>query len=202
MTNKKPGSRTLLVSIICSSPGPITAGLSLLLSNSSTQLAEFVRRAAELTALIMSYVTYQRTAAITDADVKKQRERTFNLFVGSMMCLAGMVMLVLSFLTGSRDKGNVLPGLLIALVGVGNNGFFWLKFRHMHRQTPNTIMAVQSRLYFAKWLVDTCVACVLLCLMLMPDSIVAFYLDAAGSAFVALYMVLSGIRTMADTRKQ
>ena len=58
MSEKKTGAKTLLWSIIMSSPGPLVVGLGLLAGRSSTQIADFVRRSAELLAIIMSFVIY------------------------------------------------------------------------------------------------------------------------------------------------
>ena len=58
---KKSGSRTLLWSVLMSSPGPLVVGLGLLAGRSSTQIADFVRRSAELLAIIMSFIVYKLT---------------------------------------------------------------------------------------------------------------------------------------------
>ena len=53
MLEKKSGAKTLLWSVIMSSPGPLVVGLGLLAGSSATQIADFVRRSAELLAIIM-----------------------------------------------------------------------------------------------------------------------------------------------------
>ena len=58
MSNKKSGARTLLWSVLMSSPGPLVVGLGLLSGRSSTQIADFVRRSAELLAIIMSFIVF------------------------------------------------------------------------------------------------------------------------------------------------
>ena len=44
MNQKQSGSRTLMWSVIMSSPGPLVVGLGLLAGRSSTQIADFFRR--------------------------------------------------------------------------------------------------------------------------------------------------------------
>ena len=61
MKGKKSGTRTLLMSVLMSAPGPLVVGLGLMAGRSSTQIADFVRRSAELLAIIMSFVVYQLT---------------------------------------------------------------------------------------------------------------------------------------------
>ena len=61
MSSKKSGSRTLLMSVLMSAPGPLIIGLGLLVGRSSTQIADFIRRSAELLAIIMAFVIYKIT---------------------------------------------------------------------------------------------------------------------------------------------
>ena len=77
MSNKKSGTRTLLMSVIMSSPGPLVVGLGLLSGRSSTQIADFVRRSAELLAIIMSFVIYELTTKgdVCDEDKKRRLEK-------------------------------------------------------------------------------------------------------------------------------
>ena len=73
MNNKKSGSRTLLWSVIMSSPGPLVVGLGLMAGRSSTQIADFVRRSAELLAIIMSFVIYKVTTKDGACDEAKKQ---------------------------------------------------------------------------------------------------------------------------------
>lgn len=198
--NKKSGTKTLLWSVIMSSPGPLVVGLGLLAGRSSTQLADFVRRSSELLAIIMAFVTYKMTTKDGQEDlVKKQKiERFSNLFVGTMMCLGGSIMLVLAFVAENEDKGNVIPGLSIAVMGVVANTIFWRKYTKLNKQEPNPIIEVQARLYRAKSLVDSCVTIALLSVALMPGSEVSYYLDLIGSVIVAIYLVFCGVQTIRE----
>ena len=106
MQEKKSGAKTLLWSVIMSSPGPLVVGLGLLAGSSSTQIADFVRRSAELLAIIMSFVVYSLLAkdGIGTSVDKRKLERRSNMFVGAMMCLAGTIMAVLTFTMNQDDK--------------------------------------------------------------------------------------------------
>ncbi|MBO5664525.1 MAG: hypothetical protein J6R95_07085, partial [Bacteroidales bacterium] len=48
-----------LMSVLMSAPGPLVVGLGLLAGRSATQLADFIRRSAELLAILVAYITYQ-----------------------------------------------------------------------------------------------------------------------------------------------
>ena len=201
MSNVKSGSRTLLMSVLMSAPGPLVVGLGLLAGRSSTQMADFFRRSSELLAIIMAFVTYRMTTASPDAARKARIERLSNLFVGAMMCLGGSLMVLLTFLSGSEDKGNVVPALCISGLGMVANSAFWVKYTRLDRKEPNAILRVQSRLYRAKALVDTCVTGALLSVLIAPESAVSYWLDFLGSLVVAIYLIYCGIRTVVEAVK-
>ena len=202
MNEKKSGSRTLLWSVLMSSPGPLVVGLGLIAGRSATQVADFVRRSAELLAIIASFAVYKMTTkdGLVDEKRKARLERAANRFVGAMMCLGGSIMLVLAFFSENTEGGNVIPGLAIALLGVVANTIFWRKYTRLNRQSPNAILAVQARLYRAKSLVDSCVSAALLSVAIFPGSAFAYYFDLVGSAIVALYLIWCGIQTVRERK--
>lgn len=203
MSSKKSGSRTLLMSVLMSSPGPLVVGLGLLAGRSSTQIADFVRRSSELLAIIMSFVVYKVTTKDGNCNEKKRAglERGSNAFVGAMMCIGGCFMIVLTLLSDTADKGNVIPGLTIAVLGVIANTIFWRKYTKLNKAEPNAILAVQARLYRAKSLVDSCVTVALLSVVIAPGSGVSVWLDFIGSIIVAVYLIWCGIQTVYETAR-
>ena len=202
MSSKKSGSRTLLMSVIMSAPGPLIIGLGLLVGRSSTQIADFIRRSAELLAIIMAFVIYQITTkdGVCDEIRKARLERMSNLFVGVMMCIGGTFMIVLALLSDNAYKGNVIPGLVIALLGVVANSIFWVKYTKLNRAEPNAILAVQARLYRAKTLVDACVTTALLSVVIAPASQLSIWLDFIGSIIVAVYLIWCGMKTIYEAK--
>ena len=138
MSDNRSGSRTLLLSVLMSAPGPLVVGLGLLSGRSSTQLADFFRRSAELLAIILSFLVYRATARPDCTPERKGLlERRSNRFVGAMMCLGGGLMIFLTLTAGSEDKGNVIPGLVIALLGVIATSLFWRKYTRLNKADPN-----------------------------------------------------------------
>ena len=101
----------------------------------------------------------------------------------------------------NEEKGNVIPGLAVALLGVVANTLFFVKYTRLNRAEPNAIIEVQARLYRAKSLVDTCVSVALLSVAVAPASPVSFYLDKTGSVIVALYLLWCGLRTVYEKLK-
>lgn len=204
MSNKKSGSRTLLMSVLMSSPGPLVVGLGLLAGRSSTQIADFVRRSSELLAIIMAFVVYKITTkdGACKEGKKEKLERISNVFVGAMMCIGGSFMIALTFMSETADKGNVIPGLSIAVLGVIANTIFWRKYTRLNKAEPNAILAVQARLYRAKSLVDWCVTVALLSVAIAPDSQISVWLDFTGSIIVALYLIWCGVQTVFEAIKK
>lgn len=204
MKKEKSGSRTLLWSMLMSLPGPLVVGLGLLVGRSTTQIADFIRRSSELLAIIMSFAVYRITTADGNADEERKRklERISNAFIGVMMSIGGAFMLFLSFLSDAEDKGNVIPGLTIAFLGVIANTLFWIKYTRLDKENPNAILSVQARLYRAKSLVDCSVASALLALAIKPSSMVSDRLDLIGSIIVSVYLIWCGIRTAYEAIKK
>ena len=204
MSENKSGANTLLWSIIMSSPGPLVVGLGLLAGRSSTQIADFVRRSAELLAIVASFAVYTTVTknGVCDEEKKKKLERRSNIFVGTMMCLAGVIMAILAFAINNEDKGNVIPGLAIAVLGVIANSIFWRKYTSLNKATPDAILAVQSRLYRAKTLVDASVTVALFSVLIAPQSTVCYYLDLVGSIIVAAYLTWCGVKTVYEEIKR
>lgn len=197
MSNRKSGARTLLTSVLMSAPGPLILGFGLLAGRSSTQIADFFRRSAELLAIIASYVVYLMTTKHDDSGARKaQLEKYSNAFVGAMMCLGGAVMIALALTAESGDKGSVIPALAIAVMGVIANTLFWRKYTKLNKAEPNAILAVQARLYRAKSLVDCCVTAALLAVAIAPASPVSGWLDMIGSVIVACYLIWCGVKTV------
>lgn len=199
MKKEVSGSRTLLLSVLMSAPGPLVVGLGLLVGKSSTQLADFFRRSAELLAIIVAFVVYQLAGKDPSPEKKARLERGSNRFVGAVMCLSGVIMAALALFAPSEDKGNVIPGLAIALMGVIANCLFWRKYTRLSRETGSGILAVQGRLYRAKTLVDGCVTLALATVLLLPGSPAAATLDTLGSVIVALYLLWCGVKTLRES---
>jgi len=194
---KKPGKNTLLMSVIMSSPGPIVIGLGLMVGQSSTQLADFVRRSIELVAIILSFVAFCLTSKENYDDNKRRRlEKNNNLFVSCSMIISGIIMILIALLFPSEDKGNVIPGLVIAGLGVTANSIFWIRYKILGNKSSNTILITQSKLYRAKTFVDASVVLALFVVLVSQDKNVSFYFDLIGTICVSLYLIYTGITTL------
>ena len=169
-----------------------------MVGRSSTQLADFLRRTAELAAIVCAFVVFKATEGNDDEAQKARLEAGANRFIGIMMCIAGIVMAVVAVASPAADKGNVIPALVIAGLGFAVNGAFWARYTSLNRTTPNVIIAVQARLYRAKTFVDACVTAALLTMLLAPGTDLATAVDLVGGVIVSAYMVFTGIKTFRD----
>lgn len=203
MKEKTKGKKTLLMSVLMSAPGPLIIGLGLMAGRSATQLADFVRRSAELLAIIVSFAVYCKTEKLNGAEKEKKEtiQRKSNRFVGIMMCLGGFLMMLTTFWTSGEEKGNVITGLVIAVLGVIANTIFWLRYTKLAKESGNAILSVQARLYRAKSLVDTCVTTALSAVYLFPGTTASYYLDFIGSIIVELYLIYCGFKTVREAGK-
>lgn len=195
------GGRTLLLSVAMSSPGPFFTGWGMLMGRSSTQLADFIRRTAELAAIIVAWAIFRlvhKTDEV-DEDYKCCLERRANLCVGAAMCFSGTAMLAVALFSPARDTGDVRLGLIISVMGMITNTWFWLRYRRLDRAQPDAILAVQSRLYRAKAVVDTCITLALSTVTRAPGTAAAFYMDVGGSIVVAFYLAFCGMNTIRRT---
>lgn len=111
-----------------------------------------------------------------------------------------VILPLLKLMGGNADKGNVIPGLAIALMGVIANSIFWRRYSRLNRTEPNVILQVQARLYRAKTLVVGCVVIALLSVVLAPGTRLSGLLDLIGSLIVALYLIRCGILTIREAR--
>ena len=187
-----------------SSPGPLVVGLGLLVGQSSTQIADFVRRSIELLAIILAFAVYCITTKDGGVDeVKKARyERGTNVFVSVAMIISGVIMLMLALTVESAEQGNVIPGLAIATLGLVANSIFWVKYSRLAKDSSNKILAVQSNLYRAKTFVDFSVFLALGVVLLSDNATVCHYFDMIGTACVSLYLAFTGATSLiSEARK-
>lgn len=201
--NKKSGKKTLLWSVIMSSPGPLIVGLGLIVGQSSTQLADFFRRSIELLAIILSFIIYCITTKddYTNLEQKQKLEKGTNIFVSIAMVVCGVLMILLATIFPSEEKGNVIPGLAIAILGVVANSIFWFRYNKIGTLENNDILKIQSKLYRAKTFVDCSVMIALLVVLFSSNQTVSFYFDVIGTCCVSLYLIYTGISAFIKTIK-
>ena len=84
---KKSGLRTLALSVFMSAYGPVILGLGLTVGHSTTQIADFTRRTAELLALVVALIVYIIT---NKREMDPDRNRSGALRI--KMCLVQLIL--------------------------------------------------------------------------------------------------------------
>lgn len=202
--NKKSGKKTLLWSIITSAPGPLVVGIGLIVGKSSTQLADFIRRAIELLAIILSFVVYSVTTKdnYVDEDKKAKLEKGTGLFISLAMITSGVIMLILALTSKQEEKGNVIFGLIIAVLGVIANCYFWLRYKKLSALSSNAVLLSQSKLYRAKTFVDLSVTVSLSVVLLSTSAALRYYFDLIGTVLVSAYLIFTGVTSLLKQAKK
>lgn len=190
--------KTLLTALLLSAPGPLVTGFALLSSRSTTQLADFLRRGVELVAIFISWWVFRRLHRGEEMTPSQQTglERTAGLSTAAAMAASGLILLgvTLSRWRVFEPGGNVIPGLVIAVLGLLTNGWFWRRYARLNREHFSAVIAAQQQLYRAKTSVDLCVGLALAAVAIAPAHPLTRWVDLLGSAAVALYLLWSGVR--------
>lgn len=196
--------RTMLVAMLLSAPGPIATGIPAFVSLSATQIADFLRRTAELVALVVAWWVYRRLRrgeAPGDGGRARIESAANTTVAGAMLC-SGVAMLAVGVarLFAYEASGSVLIGLIIAALGLLTNSWFWLRYRRMNREQYESVVAGQQTLYRAKASVDLCVVIALAAVTVAPTHPATRYIDAGGAVIVACYLFFSGWRMLRKSR--
>jgi len=188
--------RTMLVALLLSAPGPIVTGIPAFTSLSATQIADFLRRTAELVALLVGWWVYRqlrRRMGLDDPGRARLEARANGTVAGAMLC-SGVAMLAVGVarLFVYEASGSVLIGLIIAVLGLLTNSWFWLRYRRMNQERFEPVVAGQQSLYRAKAAVDLCVVTALTAVTVAPGHPATRYIDAGGAMIVAGYLFING----------
>ncbi len=183
--------RTLLVSWLLSAPGPLVTGIAVAMSSSATQIADAIRRTVELAALFTGWWVFGRRKVAATEAARLRLERSAEVGVAVAMGASGLAMLVIG---GYRffnyaPGGNVIVGLIVAILGTGVNAAFWVRYTSLLRHGFDRVLAGQRKLYRAKTMVDLAVMTALLMVALIPAHPLTHYVDTLGSIVVAGYLL-------------
>lgn len=199
----RKSERTLLLSWLLSSPGPIVSAIAVAMSSSATQIADAIRRAVELGALITGWVVFRRRQREPSPEARAALERRSEVTVGVAMAISGVVMLGIGLYRffNSQPGGNVVVGLIVALLATGVNGTFWFRYSRLLRHAEDPVLASQRTLYRAKTVVDLGVAAALTSVAVIPDHPVTHYVDTLGSVLVSVYVMYQALSTLRKQRQ-
>ena len=202
LLNKAAAKRekTMLVAFLLSSPGPLLTGIAALSSQSATQIADFLRRSSELVALFVAWWVFRKMQRDTSTDqiFQNKMSRIANLTVSIAMICSGIAMFIVGVvrLFVFNIGGKVILGLVIAILGLITNSWFWWRYWSMNREIPDSVIEGQRNLYRAKACVDLAVVSALTAVLIAPNHPATQYVDAIGCMIVAFYLLYSGAKMM------
>lgn len=190
--------KTLLTALLLSTPGVVVTGFAVASSHSTTQLADFIRRSAELLAMFLSWWVFCQLQRKPGEPDRARLERLAGLGVAGALICSGVVMLIiaLSRLPVFQPSGKVTLGLTIATLGLLINSWFWWRYTSLAREQYSPVIAAQQQLYRAKVYMDLCVVVALAAVAVAPAHPATRYMDILGSIIVSGYLLLSGARSM------
>ncbi len=166
---------------------------------SSIIFADLLRRGVEFLSLLFSWIIFLFINKKTLPDhVNKKLESVSGYFVALIMLISFAFIsynAYQEFLEPTK-AGWLLPGMIVASVALINNGYFWRKYRKITKEDPTQIIESQRRLYRAKTLGDLVVLITLLSTHFFVSLHWHQYIDPAGSAIIALFVLFSAVRIL------
>lgn len=188
------GRKNLLVAVITSIPGPVALVLSL--GESTTQLADFLRRSCELLSVVLAFVLFEISNRKPDCNQGKL-ETLVRIVTGLSMVFSGAVIGWLAVSNFGSRRGSVITSLVLAVLGTMVNAkLYW-----GYRKLQHGVLNIQAKLHWVKMLLDIWMTGVLLICTFASGSIQS-YGDLIGSASIAMYVIFSGIRLLRNKEVQ
>lgn len=199
------GERTLITALLFSAPGPLITLFAAITSRSATQIADFVRRTAELIASFVSWLVYRKLGK-KDARQEDERirlERVADRTVALAMLCSGIALCAVGILrlSAEGESGRSIVGLVTAALGLIANTIFFFRYGRLAKAQGSSVLAAQHRLYQAKACVDLCVTIALAAGVIAPVHPATRYIDAFGSILVAVYLLYNGVMMFKPARR-
>ena len=199
MGGRRGRERTLAWAAALSAFAPFVTGAAVVMSQSSTQIADFVRRSVELVALLRSWWVYRTLsrAPSLPPDAVARLERRASLVVALALGVSGLTMLVVTATRLGRIEpgGDVRLGLAVACLAIVFNGAFWWRYERLQSAFADAIIDAQRRFYRAKVVVDLNVIVALCAVAFAPDWNWTAIVDSVGSLAVAGYVLIAALET-------
>jgi len=104
-------------------------------------------------------------------------------------------------LLAPSPTGWLIPGLVIAGMGLLVNGFFWQRDYFLNKKESSPIFEAQWRLYRSKTLIDFCVFFTLMLNLKLEAREWSQYIDFIGSIIISGFLLVSGIYLVKNALK-
>ena len=197
--------RILLTTLLYSAPGPFIVLLAAISSRSAMQMADCIRRSAEVVASFVAWLVFHKLKSknVQTEEYRLHLERLANLAVALAIIFSGLALCLVGItrLFANVENKKPIAGLIIAGLGLIINIFFWYRYRKLSLEQNNAVLTAQEKLYRAKTSVDLCVTIALTAVVVASTHPATRYIDAFGSIGVAVYLLVNGISGLYKTNK-
>ena len=178
----------------------LTTGIAAAMGGTLTLYADFCRRFLEMLATVVSFCVYRWMGKHTEIPIEQQgkiKKRTCAI-TGIAMVLSSILLALVSVLGFSTEpyEGNVIPGFIIAVLGVLLNFYFFISYKKSLKRQFDAIIHSQYVMYRAKTGVDTCVVFTLGCILFVPKWSLLPWIDLGCTLIVAGCLFVEGMKNI------
>ena len=189
--------RLLRAAWLLSLGSPIAAGYAAYVGTSEVLLADLLRSISESIGIFLSWFAYravQRRPPPSDGAYVRELYGRVSLAIAGVMWVSAILIGLgaSASLRNPRPVANVWAGIVVAAGGVVYNIWFWRRYLLVAKQDGPALFASQWRFYRVKTVVNLTVLTSLVASSLLSRHAWSTYIDVAGSAGVAAFLVISG----------
>ncbi len=200
MNTSKENTGTMKKALVIGVLSSVTTGISALMGGTMTLYADFCRRFLEFLATLVSFFTYcwvgKNSQISKEIHIKVQRRACIT--TGLAMSCSSILLIFVSIAGFSTEpyEGNVIPGFIIAVLGVILNFYFYVSYRRALAKQSDPIIHSQCMMYRAKTGVDSCVVLTLGCILFVPNWTLLPWIDLGCTLIVACCLFIEGIKNI------
>lgn len=182
---------TSMASLILCAASMVLKIVTAIMGRTSIQMIDSARSIVETIAVLIWWMICSRK--FSDAIDGRKRER-LDVIIRACIVLSGVLIAIFAsirFSKGSTHSGALLPGVLLSLFGMVDNGIIAILYARNKDADPEII--TQRRLFTIKSVADASVAMTLIAMMLAPDAAGIGTVEFVSSLVVAGMMIMTGV---------
>ncbi|MDD1718495.1 MAG: cation transporter, partial [Methanoregulaceae archaeon] len=200
-TTEKYRERAVLFSLIGAIAPAIPKLVASVLSGSVTLYSSTAKTVNEAVATFVAYIIARRIArgdqGIYDYGMGKL-ENIARVITGGLMLISLVILVIATvyrlLVPASLGTGGVVLGVVVLVVVIGTNVFFWVRNYRIACLDPSPLMDSQWRLFRMKAFANLVVLFALLLSLFCAGLPWAVYIDPLGSFVVIGFLLQSGYR--------
>ncbi len=192
---------TLQRAWILSLLGLVAVSFAYYVGESNTIHADFLRRGVEFLSLLGSWIVFLIISKKSlSSSAGKKLESFSSIFIALVMFISFIFISYNAYkeFIEPSETGWLLPGIIVALVALVNNSYFWRKYNKIVKEESTQIIESQRRLYRSKALGDIVVFLTLISTVLLGAYDWHQYIDPAGSVLIALFILFSALKILKE----